>query len=130
MRFVLFSSKNKKEINGLGALFFHNTDGSLNAWKIRREIGIYYSIIKTDQAHTMRSCVQTASDHQTVESCKLGQTFTYAPWPGIFFKLAWCGYTLRVTSQASYSPEYITPTQKKIQEKKGLWGYQQVRASF
>jgi hypothetical protein len=31
---------------------------------------------------------------------------------GIFFKLARCGYTLRVTSQASYSPEYITPTQK------------------
>jgi hypothetical protein len=28
-------------------------------------------------------------------------------------KLARCGYTLRVTSQASYSPEYITPTQKK-----------------
>jgi hypothetical protein len=27
-------------------------------------------------------------------------------------KLARCGYTLRVTSQASYSPEYITPTQK------------------
>jgi hypothetical protein len=25
----------------------------------------------------------------------------------------WCGYTLRVTSQASYLPEYITPTQKK-----------------
>ena len=35
------------------------------------------------------------------------------PWPGIFFKLARCGYTLRVTLQASYSPEYITPTQKK-----------------
>ena len=34
------------------------------------------------------------------------------PWSGIFFKLARCGYTLRVTSQASYSPEYITPTQK------------------
>ena len=34
-------------------------------------------------------------------------------WSGIFFKLARCGYTLRVTSQASYSPEYITPTQKK-----------------
>jgi hypothetical protein len=31
-------------------------------------------------------------------------------------KLARCGYTLRVTSQASYSPEYITPTQKKITE--------------
>jgi hypothetical protein len=31
----------------------------------------------------------------------------------IFFKLAWGGYTLRVTSQASYSPEYTTPTQKK-----------------
>ena len=28
------------------------------------------------------------------------------------FKLARFGYTLRVTSQASYSPEYITPTQK------------------
>ena len=36
----------------------------------------------------------------------------FPPWSGIFFKLAWCGYTLRVTSQASYSPEYITPTQK------------------
>jgi hypothetical protein len=30
------------------------------------------------------------------------------------FKLARCGYTLRLTSQASYSPEYITPTKKKI----------------
>jgi hypothetical protein len=29
------------------------------------------------------------------------------------FKLARCGYTLRVTSQTSYSPEYITPTPKK-----------------
>jgi hypothetical protein len=28
MRFVLFSSKNKNEMNGLGALFFHSTDGS------------------------------------------------------------------------------------------------------
>ena len=35
-------------------------------------------------------------------------------WSGIFFKLARCGYTPRVTSQASYSPEYITPTKKKI----------------
>jgi hypothetical protein len=34
-------------------------------------------------------------------------------WPGIFFKLARCGYTLRVTSQTLYSPEYTTPTQKK-----------------
>jgi hypothetical protein len=32
---------------------------------------------------------------------------------GIFFKLAGCGYTLRVTSQTSYSPEYITPTNRK-----------------
>jgi hypothetical protein len=35
----------------------------------------------------------------------------------IFFKLARCGYTigytLRVTSQTSYSPEYTIPTQKK-----------------
>jgi hypothetical protein len=31
--------------------------------------------------------------------------------PGISFKPARCGYTLRVTSQASYSPEYTTPTQ-------------------
>ena len=28
------------------------------------------------------------------------------------FQACPCGYTLRVTSQASYSPEYITPTQK------------------
>jgi hypothetical protein len=27
--------------------------------------------------------------------------------------IARCGYTLGVTSQASYSPEYITTTQKK-----------------
>jgi hypothetical protein len=32
----------------------------------------------------------------------------------IFFKLSRCGYTLRVTSQTSYSPEYITPTQKQL----------------
>ena len=32
----------------------------------------------------------------------------------IFFKFARCGYTLRVTSQTSYSPEYITPTQKQL----------------
>jgi hypothetical protein len=45
---------------------------------------------------------------------------TYALWntspiptvAGIFFKLARCGYTFRVTSQTSYSPEYITPVQK------------------
>ena len=30
----------------------------------------------------------------------------------IFFKPARCGYTLRVTSQTSYSPEYTTPTQQ------------------
>jgi hypothetical protein len=34
--------------------------------------------------------------------------------PGIFFKLARCGYTLRVTSQTSYSPEYTTPTQQIV----------------
>jgi hypothetical protein len=33
---------------------------------------------------------------------------------GIFFKLARCGYTLKVTSQKSYSPEYTTPTQNKM----------------
>ena len=41
-----------------------------------------------------------------------GGNRTYDLWPGIFFKLARCGYTLRVTSQASYSPAYIIPTQK------------------
>ena len=35
----------------------------------------------------------------------------FPPWPGIFFKFALCGYTFRVTSQASDSPECITPTQ-------------------
>jgi hypothetical protein len=45
-----------------------------------------------------------------------GRGQAYFPlWPGIFFKLARCGYTLRVTSQALYSPEYIlTPIQKKL----------------
>ena len=32
--------------------------------------------------------------------------------PTTFGILARCGYTLKVTSQASYSPEYSTPTQK------------------
>jgi hypothetical protein len=32
---------------------------------------------------------------------------------GHIFKLARCGYKLRVTPQTSYSPEYTTPTQKK-----------------
>jgi hypothetical protein len=32
----------------------------------------------------------------------------------IFQLLVRCGYTLRVTSKASYSPEYITPTQLLI----------------
>ena len=36
----------------------------------------------------------------------------FPSWSGIFFKLAQCGYTLLLTSQASYSPEYIAPTQK------------------
>jgi hypothetical protein len=37
----------------------------------------------------------------------------FPPWRGILFKLARSGYTLRVISQTSYSPEYTTPTQKK-----------------
>jgi hypothetical protein len=41
----------------------------------------------------------------------------FPPWPGIFFKLVRCGYTLRVTSQASYSPEYTRPAQKKSYKK-------------
>jgi hypothetical protein len=45
---------------------------------------------------------------------KFSYNFSVGVWPGIFFKLARCGYTLRVTSQTSYSPEYITPTQKKL----------------
>jgi hypothetical protein len=32
---------------------------------------------------------------------------------GIVFKLARCGYALRVTSQTSYSPGYITPARRK-----------------
>ena len=37
------------------------------------------------------------------------------PWPGIFFNPARCGYTPAQSNitQASYSPEYITPTQQK-----------------
>ena len=48
------------------------------------------------------------------DACDVTLTYVrFPPWPGIFFKLAQCGYTLGVTSQASYSPEYITPTEKK-----------------
>jgi hypothetical protein len=40
-------------------------------------------------------------------------TLSYPTVVRHIFNLARCGYTLRVTSQASYSPEYIIPTQKK-----------------
>ena len=46
--------------------------------------------------------------------CQLSYTVRsvrFPAWTGIFFKLAQCGYTLRVTSQASYSLEY-TSTEK------------------
>jgi hypothetical protein len=36
-----------------------------------------------------------------IEPRSKGRRFDSRPWPGIFFKLARCGYTLRVTSQAS-----------------------------
>jgi hypothetical protein len=45
-----------------------------------------------------------------------GGNRTYDLWNTSLFKLARCGYTLRVTSQASYSPEYITPTQKNHEQ--------------
>jgi hypothetical protein len=35
----------------------------------------------------------------------------FPPWPGIFFKLVRCGYTLRVTSQtfsSMLSPEFVS----------------------
>jgi hypothetical protein len=42
-----------------------------------------------------------------------GGNRTYDLWnTSQMLKPARCGYTLRVTSQASYSPEYITPRQK------------------
>jgi hypothetical protein len=40
------------------------------------------------------------------------------PWPGIFFKLARCGYTLRVTSQTSKSNILIYRKYNKVLEKK------------
>ena len=59
------------------------------------------------------ACDVTLSAYQSVWQ-SIGLVFQrsyvrFPPWSGIFFKLARCGYTLRVTSQASYSPEYITP---------------------
>ena len=38
----------------------------------------------------------------------------WASIPKVVGSIPRCGYTLRVTSQASYSPEYITRTQKNI----------------
>jgi hypothetical protein len=57
------------------------------------------------------------NDQMTNIICKTSQLIPLQPpWPGIFFKLVRCGYTLRVTSQASYSPEtgwvHYTNTEK------------------
>jgi hypothetical protein len=37
----------------------------------------------------------------------------FPPLTKLTFQLARCGFLLRVISQTSYSPEYITPTHKK-----------------
>ena len=49
-------------------------------------------------------------DHLSINTCKYADDCTQDEF---FFKLARCGYTLRVTSQVSYSPEYTTPKQTK-----------------
>jgi hypothetical protein len=60
---------------------------------------------------TLSACISTPGK---LEKYAWPGIFFNPPWPGIFFKLPRCGYTLRVTSQTSYSPEYTTRTQKKI----------------
>jgi hypothetical protein len=51
---------------------------------------------------TMQSFMQKKSISKSI-SVKTKTTLKrqFPPWPGKFFKLARCGYTLRVTSQAS-----------------------------
>jgi hypothetical protein len=77
---------------------------------------IHYNKFKYDacdvtlSVYPHRASLKNMPDHGGIRTYDLWNTIP--PWSGIFFKLARCGYTLRVTSQASYSPEYIAPTQK------------------
>ena len=76
--------------------------------------GEYDACDVTLSVYPHRASLKNMPDHGGNRTYDLWNTspMLCQPWSGIFFKLARCGYTLRVTSQASYSPEYITPTQK------------------
>ena len=65
---------------------------------------IFY--ISTD----LTSQVSCMAEHFTSINKKIAGSIPTVVWQT--FQLARCGCTLRVTSQTSYSPEYITPTQK------------------
>ena len=72
----------------------------------------------TVSVYPHRAGLKNMHDHggiRTYDLCRpsKGRRFkSHRGHAGIFFKPAWCVYTLRVTSQPSYSPEYITPTQQ------------------
>ena len=59
-------------------------------------------------------------DQSIRESLRPAEELDIKPRPGIFFKLARCGYTLRVTSQASYSPDGTLHQHRKIHRYKTL----------
>ena len=67
-------------------------------------------VVTLSGVYPHRASLKNMPDHGGNRTYDLWNT---SPISGIFFRLARCGYTpLRVTTQASYSPEYITPTQK------------------
>ena len=89
-------------------------------------------LIKCSKIHTVKhvkqmvdTLIPTATNFQQIYMDLFTSFLTFDTvvgriplWPGIFFKPARCGYTLTTyvtysnITQASYSPEYITPTQQ------------------
>ena len=89
--------------------------------------GEYDACDVTLSVYPHRASLKNMPDHGGNRTYDLWNTSTQLAehWAGIpkvvgsiptvvrhIFQACRCGYTLRVTSQASYSPEYITPTQK------------------
>ena len=81
---------------------------------IRLHCGIEGARFGSEISHTRTDLTAWLSWQSIGLVFQIGRRFDSHPWPGIFFKLARCGYALRVTSQASYSPEYIALTRKKL----------------
>jgi hypothetical protein len=62
--------------------------------------GEYDACDVTLSVYPHRASLKNMPDHGGNRTYDL---LEFPPWSGIFFKFAWCGYTLRVTSHATYS---------------------------